>query len=62
MTTEDYEITFATIGNWAERGARLLGEEGMSQAAYDYARACRDVLKILDLHGKPAHVPVEFGE
>lgn len=60
MTNE--EITLSTIREWCEQGAKLLGEEGMSEGAYAYARACRDVLKILDLHGRPAHEPVEFGE
>jgi len=60
--TEDYEITFATLRGWAERNSWTAEAENVTGAARGYGRAARDVLAILDMHGKPAHEPVIFGE
>ena len=58
---KDYEVTLATIRDWAERNA-FPDDSGLTEHARGYMRACRDALKILDMHGRPAHETVVFGE
>lgn len=50
-------ITLATLRNWAERATAV---PGGTDRARGYEHAARDVLAILDMHGRPPHEPVVF--
>jgi len=59
------QVTLSTIRQHVERMLALsaaagTGHERQSHAA-GYDHACRDVLAILDMNGRPAHEPVVFG-
>ena len=58
------QITLATIRQHVESMLALTASSGVEHdrqshaAGYDHA--CRDVLAILDMNGRPAHEPVVF--
>lgn len=58
------QVTLATVRQHAERMLKLTAgsgvnpERGSHAAGYD--AACRDVLAILDMNGRPPHEPVSF--
>lgn len=56
------QVTLNTIRGWAERNSVFHDAEGISDHARGYGKAARDILKILEMHGRPAHEPVDFGE
>lgn len=58
------EVTLATLRQWAERMHRAAAPDaGYSPQphAAGYDKAVRDVLAILDMHGRPPGEPVIFG-
>jgi uncharacterized lipoprotein NlpE involved in copper resistance len=58
------QITLATIRQHVERMLALTADSGVEHEnqshAAGYDHACRDVLAILDMNGRPAHEPVVF--
>jgi hypothetical protein len=57
------QITLNTIREHVERMLAVSADvkpERQSHAA-GYDSACRDILAILDMNGRPAHEPVVFG-
>ena len=67
MTTTEptaEQITLATIREHVERMLALTADSGVrperQSHAAGYDSACRDVLAILDMNGRPAHEPVVF--
>ncbi len=56
MSTAE-EVTLATLRDWAERATTV---PGVTDHGRGYERAAKDVLAILDMHGRPAHEPVIF--
>ena len=58
------EITLATVRQHVERMLALTAASGVTPErnshAAGYDSACRDVLAILDMNGRPAHEPVVF--
>ena len=59
------QITVATVRQHVERMLKLTADSGVEHGrnshAAGYDAACRDVLAILDMNGRPAHEPVVFG-
>lgn len=60
--TDVEQVTLNAIREWAEGNNLLLELEEVSDHARGYCHAVRDVLKILDMHDRSAHEPVESGE
>lgn len=58
-TTEDYEVTLASLRETVDRALALPASENAH--ARGYQRAMSDVKAILDMHGRPASEPVHFG-
>jgi len=58
------QITLATIREHVTSMLALSADSGITPErqshAAGYDHACRDVLAILDMHGKPPHEPVVF--
>jgi hypothetical protein len=62
-STEDYEVTLATLRNLVDRTLEIDAamDHPRNDHAQGYVKAIRDVKAILGKHGRPAHEPVHFG-
>ena len=58
------QVTLATVRQHVERMLKLTADSGAEPGRHSHAAgydsACRDVLAILDMNGRPAHEPVIF--
>ncbi len=58
------QVTLATVRQHVERMLKLTADSGVTHDRHSHAAgydsACRDVLAILDMNGRPAHEPVMF--
>lgn len=54
------QVTLNTIRQWAERTIETTAEAGPRTSSGGFRQAARQVMAILDAHGRPVHEPVHM--